>query len=250
MSRKKQGRAGGAPLSWASRSGEDEHGLFAALELEDVEQTLRWIPDGTFPFGVGRNPVTLTRGFWLADTPCTQALWEVVTGSNPSKWKEPERPVERVSWDDCQVFLGALNDRLPGLAARLPSEAEWERAAWGEELDGDVSDEDLIDDHAWWVGNSGLTTHPVGEKEPGCWGLHDMAGNVEEWCVDGYQRRFRRGPRVDPVVEYDGGSHIIKGGWWISPRGCGDPTWRNAAGPDYRAESTGFRIARSLDAFD
>src|SRR5207244_2459581 len=73
-----------------------------------------------------QHEVALTTGYWLAETPCSQALWRAVMGSNPSHFKSPHRPVERVSWEDCQVFLTRLDKFLPG--ARLPTEAEWERA--------------------------------------------------------------------------------------------------------------------------
>ena len=137
-----------APV-WAVAWGEDRHGLFAAFAVgppdRAVEQRMRWIPPGTFRMGSpkterGRwrdegpqHDVTLSRGYWLGETPVTQALWVAVMGENPSRFRgeQPEdlqRPVERVSWDDCQGFLDRLNAQVPGLAARLPTEAEWERA--------------------------------------------------------------------------------------------------------------------------
>ena len=73
-----------------------------------------------------RHRVRIARGFWLFETPCTQALWQAVMGENPSRFQDPERPVEQVSWEDVQGFIAGINDRMPGLDLCLPSEAQWE----------------------------------------------------------------------------------------------------------------------------
>ena len=129
------------PLPWASDWGEDKkHGLWMSLSLGDVRQVFRWIAPGRFLMGSPadepersddevQHEVTLSCGFWLADTACTQAFWQTVTGTNPSRFKgDPRNPVEQVSWDDVQAFIAELERRLPGLHARLPTEAEWEYA--------------------------------------------------------------------------------------------------------------------------
>jgi hypothetical protein len=130
--------------AWASAMGRDRFGLWAELSIEDsagepVVQRLRWIPPGRFLMGspadeLGRrdaegpqHPVTIGQGFWLFDTPCTQALWVALGLENPSRFQNPTRPAERVSWDDIQQrFLPALNERIAGFV--LPSEAQWEYA--------------------------------------------------------------------------------------------------------------------------
>jgi formylglycine-generating enzyme required for sulfatase activity len=129
------------PPPWASEWEEDaEWGLAATLNLNGVKQTFRWIQPGTFLMGspegeVDRfgnetlHEVTLSRGYWLADTACTQALWQAVMGENPSFFQDdPAQPVEQVSWEDVQTFLDRLNALVPGLDAGLPSEAQWEYA--------------------------------------------------------------------------------------------------------------------------
>ena len=107
--------AGGCPPVWASEWGDDEYGPWAAFEVSVVRQILRWIPAGQFLMGSDkpdsqdserpRHWVTISRGFWLFDTPCTQELWETVTGQQPSEFDGSKRPVEKVSWNDARLFL-------------------------------------------------------------------------------------------------------------------------------------------------
>ncbi len=130
----------GCPPAWASAWGQDQYGPWVTLCVDKVEQRLRWMPPGRFWMGSPdddreafdrekpRHQVRLTRGFWLFDTPCTQALWQAVVGQNPSRFEGVNRPVERVSWEDCQEFMGKLNKHFSGLDLRLPTEAEWEYA--------------------------------------------------------------------------------------------------------------------------
>ncbi|MEM8993761.1 MAG: formylglycine-generating enzyme family protein, partial [Acidobacteriota bacterium] len=166
----------GYPPTWASAWGQDRCGVWVEVEVGPVVQRLRWIPGGVFWMGSPddeagradwewpRHQVELAEGFWLADTPCTQELWQEVMGSNPSEFISPRRPVESISWDDCQQFLASLNERIPGLAAQLPTEAQWERACRaGTETPNWVGDLEvlgennapLLDSIAWYGGNSG-----------------------------------------------------------------------------------------------
>ncbi len=131
---------GGVAPAWADGWGRDDFGPWVDLRVEKVTQRLRWIPPGKFWMGSpedeeGRYPnegprheETIASGFWMFDTPCTQALWEAVMGENPSEFKGPDRPVESVSWDQCQEFLKRLNARCTGLELKLPSETQWEYA--------------------------------------------------------------------------------------------------------------------------
>jgi len=202
---------GRAP-AWAVTWGEDRYGAFAAFAIgppnKPVEQRMRWIPPGRFLMGspeteLGRShdegpqhEVIFTRGYWFGETPVTQALWVAVMGKNPSRFRRErpddlKRPVEQVSWDDCLAFISRLNARVAGLAAGLPTEAEWERACRGEthkatwvgELSGEVKapERNAI---AWYGDNSNQETNPVRRKAPNPYGLHDMLGNVYEWCAD------------------------------------------------------------------
>jgi formylglycine-generating enzyme required for sulfatase activity len=145
--------------------------------------------EGRYLWEGPRRLVTIDSGFWMFDTPCTQALWESVMGENPSHFKGPadrpkegaKRPVETVSLEQCQEFLTALNSRLDGLELSLPSEAQWEYACRAGTEAARYSDN--LDAIAWYSENSGKETHSVAGKEANFWGLYDMLGNVWERCA-------------------------------------------------------------------
>jgi formylglycine-generating enzyme required for sulfatase activity len=277
---------GHAP-SWASEWGEDVFGVFAGFEIDGVRHRFRWIPPGRFLMGspedeVGRSEgespqheVTLTRGFWLGEVPCTQALWHAVTGGNPSEFQSPDRPVERVSWEQCREFLEALNGRMPGLEARLPTEAEWEHACragtetstYAGELEIlGANDAPLLDEIAWYGGNSGhgfdlekgwdssgwsekqyphdkAGTRTVGLKKPNRWGLYDVLGNVWEWCSDWYGP-YAPEPVLDPRGPSEGSRRVVRGGSWFHVARLVRCAYRNANGPGFRDDNFGFRLAR------
>ena len=131
------------------------------------------------------HQVTLSN-YYLGETEVTQALWVAVMGSNPSNYiGDLNRPVEMVSWNMCQDFITQLN-QLSGKQFRLPTEAEWEYAARGgnKSRGYKYAGGDNVDDVAWYSGNAGATTHPVGMKMPNELSLYDMSGNVIEWCQD------------------------------------------------------------------
>lgn len=256
--------ATGTPPAWASDWGEDRFGVFVGFRLGDVEQRLRWIPPGTFWMGTPeseegrsdnetRHLVTLSRGFWLADTPCTQELWREVMGENPSRFVSERRPVEMVSWEDCQAFFERLEERVPGLGASLPTEAEWEyacragteSATWLGDLDIQGSDDaPILDSIAWYRGNSGEAgSRLVAEKPPNPWGLFDMLGNVWEWCQDWFNP-YSIQPVVDPTVgRHESWQRVLRGGAWTADARRVRAAYRFAMRPVGRGRSVGFRIA-------
>ncbi|HEX4953195.1 MAG TPA: formylglycine-generating enzyme family protein [Thermoanaerobaculia bacterium] len=248
---------------WARAAGRDRYGLWVEIEVKGVRHRLRWIPPGRFWMGSpeteqgrweGEGPrhrVTLTAGYWLGETPCTQALWQAVMGKNPSHFKGPERPVESVSWQDCQTFLERLERLVPGLEPRLPTEAEWEHACragtetgtYTGDLEISEGEAALLEPIAWYSANSGAETHPVGEKEANPWGLRDTLGNVWEWCADPWGR-YTPGPVTDPLDPELGSDRVIRGG-----SGGGDEWLVRAAArywysPGSRGDAVGFRLAR------
>ena len=164
-----------------------------------------------------RHQVTLS-SFSIGKYEVTQELWQAVMGSNPSMFKgDLKRPVERVSWDDCQEFIHKLNE-LTGEKFRLPTEAEWEYAARGGQKSRGYlySGSNDIKSVAWYDGNSGDTTHPVGQKQPNELGLYDMSGNVWEWCQDRYGKynsSAQTNPK-GPSHAYNRVNRVYRGGSW------------------------------------
>ncbi len=219
--------AAGSPPVWASAWGQDAYGPWCSFRLREVNQRLRWIPPGRFLMGSpsrgrGRDTaegpqheVRLTQGFWLFDTPCTQALWQAVMGTNPSRFQGAQHPVEQVSWKDCQHFLAVFNQLLPKLRLALPTEAQWEYACRaGTETPRYAAALDAI---AWYGSNSQHSTQAVAQKRPNAWGLYDMLGNVWEWCDDGW-RTYTGDAVVDPMGPPDAGAvRALRGGGWGLP---------------------------------
>jgi formylglycine-generating enzyme required for sulfatase activity len=209
------------------------------------------IPAGTFLMGSAKeppvHPVTISRGFFLGAYPVTQAQWEAVMGQNPSQFPGADRPVEQVSWDDCQGFIARLNAAGKG-TFRLPTEAEWEYAcragSTGTFCFGD--DERQLDDYAWTRGNSGEETRPVGQKRPNSWGLHDMHGNVWEWCQDWWDD-YTPGPVTDPQGAPSGfmGARVFRGGCWRGGADFAACAHRGGRGAAYKAGILGLRLAFS-----
>ena len=245
---------GGIPPAWASEWGVDrQYGPFCAFEIDEVVQRLRWIPPGTFWMGSPkeeeerdddegpRRLVTIDSGFWIFDTPCTQALWQAVMGENPSHFKNGERPeemehhpVESVSWEDCREFVSKLNARLDGLTLSLPSEAQWEYACrGGTETARYLEDLGAI---AWYQGNSKGTTHRVAGKEANAWGLYDMLGNVWEWCADLWTNDYTEKSRASAV-------RVDRGGSWYSDARDVRTACRGDDGPTHRGDDIGCRFA-------
>ena len=160
------------------------------------------------------HQVTLINDYYMGKYKVTQALWEAVMGSNPSYFKGDNLPVEKVSWNDCQEFISKLNS-LTGRKFRLPTEAEWEYAARGgkKRRGYQYSGSSNITDVAWYDGNSGSKTHPVGTKQANELGIYDMSGNVHEWCSDWYGS-YSSSSQTNPTGADSGSSRVIRGGCW------------------------------------
>ncbi len=283
---------------WATDIGQDQYGPWVTITVPAIEkgrspavQRLRWIPPGRFLMGspkgeAGRfrhegpqHEVRIACGFWLFDTPCRQALWQAVTGDNPSEFRTANRPVENVSWRDVQEFLRRIGDRVPGLGLVLPTEAQWEyacRAGTGTATyAGDLEilgyhNAPVLDAIAWYGGNSGAGfeldngedssdweekqyphqragTRPVGLKAPNGWGLYDMLGNVWEWCADG-KRTYQSETVADPVgPARPGASRVLRGGNWADCARDLRSASRYALTQNSLHGGIGFRCARVQD---
>ena len=190
--------------------------------------------------------------FSIAQTEVTQELWYAVMGNNPSSFiGDWQRPVENVSWDDCQEFIARLNE-LTGMNFRLPTEAEWEYAANGGNLGNGYiySGDDIIDEVAWYYSNSFVVgtdspdygTHAVASKKANELGLFDMTGNVYEWCSDWYGA-YTGETQNDPAGPEMGTQRVMRGGSWNSIRRDSRNTSRNSQEPAGRSHNVGLRLA-------
>jgi formylglycine-generating enzyme required for sulfatase activity len=220
-----------------------------------VKMTFCWCPPGDFVMGSpdteddmfndeDQVKVTLSKSYWMGKYQVKQAQWQAVMGSNPSRFKGANMPVETVSWNDVQEFLQKLNARLGSADGRtmvLPTEAQWEYAARAGETG--LYSGGSIDEVAWYSGNSGMTTHEVGTKKPNAWGLHDMCGNVWEWCADWYGESLSGG--MDPKGPASGTYRVDRGGSWGNGTAYCNVADRRDIKPSFKSDFAGFRIARS-----
>ncbi len=252
------------PPPWASGWGEDACGLWLTVSLRGIRQLFRWVRPGSFLMGSPeaesegyflpgketRHEVRLSRGFWLAETAVTQVLWQAVMQDNPSGFIGPLHPVERVSWDMAQQFIGRLNALVPGLKARLPTEAEWECAcragscgpfSFGDE----ITPEQVNYNPSEEIGENLFRRRTVQVKSlpANAWGFHEMHGNIWEWCQDWWQEDLGYDAALDPQGPERGEFRVLKGGSWACGAGYVRAALRDRCCPDFSGGSTGLRLA-------
>ncbi len=225
-----------------------------------------YVPAGKFMMGSPENelgrynneilhPVELTRPFYMQTTEVTQGQWKQIMGNNPSDFKEcgDDCPVENVSWKEAQEFIAKLN-RLEGSEIyRLPTEAEWEYACRAESktafANGEITNEECSDPNldkiGWYCGNAGEKTHPVARKDANKWNIHDMHGNVWEWCQDWYGE-YGLENAANPEGPADGTSRVVRGGGWGYRAGFCRSANRGRSTPGNRNQDLGFRLLRSV----
>lgn len=255
--RRRHPLATGCPPVWASSWGQDRLGVFAGFMVREREYRMRWIAEGSFLMGSPdggperisydgpQHLVTLTRGFWLGEAPVTQALWGAVMGENPSHFDGPNLPVEQVSWDDCQRLCARLQRIIPGLNARLPTEAEWEYACRAGTITTTYAGQDSeLDAIAWWSGNSQQQTHIVKQKTPNAWGLYDTLGNVWEWCSDSMHTYIGE-PAIDPIGAANGALRVYRGGGWYDDARVVHAASRVSKHTGSRYHNLGCRLAHA-----
>ena len=250
-----------------STYGEDKKGYWIELVLGSAKQRFRWIHRGRFMMGSPEDEpqregvehlhwVSLSTGFWLAETACTQGFWREVTGENPSYFSDKSEsdnlPVEYVNWDDCQAMIAVLNQRMPELKARLPTEAEWEYAcragtttpfSFGETLTTALANFDgNYPYNGQAKGEFREQTLPVDTFAPNPWGLYQMHGNVWEWCEDWYED-YPQDEAIDPKGPPSGSTRVLRGGSWDSYGGWLRSADRSRFMPDVAGSFTGLRLA-------
>lgn len=239
--------------AWAAAQGADAIGRWAEFTVGAATQRLRLVPGGG-----------AVAALWVADTECTQRLWQAVTGANPASWSgqtrlkellkgtgtEPQAlllPVETVSWDEVQTFLGQLNAKVPGLQARLPTEQEW---AWACNA-GQAPPADLA--AVAWTRTAGAhNPQAAAMLQRNAAGLHDMLGNVWEWCADpwleragtdpGLERLLRLGRTREEAAGGNAGKRALRGGGFLDKAAAVSVDARLGEKSSYRSRDVGFRI--------
>ena len=231
--------------------------------VNGVSFTMKYVQGGTFTMGCTSerggdcygdekpsHQVTLS-DYWIGETEVTQALWEAVMGSNPSRFKGDNRPVENVSWDDCQEFIRKLN-ALTGKTFALPTEAQWEYAARGgnKSRHCKFAGSNTIGDVAWYRENCfdkgssspDYGTHPVKGKQANELGLYDMSGNVDEWCSD-WKGEYSSSSQTNPTGPSSGSIRVSRGGSWVIFAWYCRVSARSYFSPGSRNDSLGFRLS-------
>ena len=214
-------------MSGAARS--DSSGQNQTISVNGVSFEMVYVQGGSFTMASLGQTYTLL-DFYIGKYEVTQAQWKaVMDGKNPSDWKGDNLPVEMVSWDDAQEFIARLN-HATGRKYALPTEAQWEFAARGgtKSQNYEYSGSNSVNNVAWYSGNSGNRTQPVGTKLPNELGIYDMSGNVWEWCEDWYNSS--KSDRVN------------RGGSWFSAAGSCRSAFRGNLTPSSRNYGMGFRV--------
>jgi len=218
---------------------------------------LAYVASGSFQMGANNGDedekpihvVEINQGYWMGKYEITQQQYESIMGSNPSSFLGDNNPVVNVSWNDSVSFCRKLTDQerraghLPqGYEYRLPTEAEWEYAARGGSHGRSTkySGSDKIDQVAWYDGNSGRKTHPVGQKQANELGLCDMSGNVWEWCLD-WKDDYPSGSQAGLVGPDAGPSRVDRGGSWLGSASYCRVANRHSIPPTNTGIALGFR---------
>lgn len=194
------------------------------------------------------HKVCIQKAFYLGETELTQGQWEEVMGSNPSKFKVRNYPVERVTWNEVQEFIQRLNKLEGGENYRLPTEAEWEYAARAgtRSVYSYGDDAEKLTKYAWF-GNEGYrgSSKEVAKKQPNPWGLYDIHGNVWEWVQDWYSEGYyTSSPANDPKGPAIGQYKVYRGGSWVSKAFNLRSALRYSGLPVTRSSDIGFRLVR------
>ncbi len=227
------------------------------FKVNGVSFTMIHVEGGTFTMGCSNiqdkdagddespvHQVTLSN-YSIGETEVTQELWDAVMESNPSFFKGSKRPVEQVSWNDCQDFILKLN-AATGRTFRLPTEAEWEYAARGgtKSRGYKYAGSNSLGDVAWYTDNSGKgRLHDVATKQANELGLYDMSGNVLEWCSDWYDKNYYvNSSQTNPQGPQNGQYRVFRGGSWFDYARFCRTSIRLSDHPGYHCSYLGLRL--------
>jgi formylglycine-generating enzyme required for sulfatase activity len=209
------------------------------------------VPAGEFTMGSDTggkdekpfHKVSIAKPFYLGKYEVTQKQWEAMMPENRSRFRGNDFPVDRVSFNDCKKFTDALMERWPGSKFRLPTEAEWEYACRAGSTGDYCCANNEIGQYAWYEKNCDNTTHPVGQKKPNAWNLHDMHGNVFEWCADYYEPSYDGAPVNGSARPKDKETNrVLRGGAYDSPVNKLRSAYRCWGYPPLRDRTIGLRV--------
>ena len=216
-----------------------------------------YIPGGKLLMGVPEDSIdgnynekprhtVYINSFWIGKYEVTQKQYKEIMGNNPAYFRQDNRPIEQVTWNDAMEFCKEFSKKY-NVRVRLPYEAEWEYAAradsttkyyWGDRINAK---------YCWYGDNSGEKPHPGGQKSPNAFEIHDITGNVWEWCTDWYgENYYAASPYNNPKGPDTGEDKIMRGGAWNSPPGLLHITFRNKSRPRFKYNNTGFRLVLFL----
>lgn len=241
---------------WEENPTQPSDGDLVTYYVNSVPFKMVYVEGGTFWMGAtdeqagdynsNETPVNRVHlsSYYIGQTEVTQELWREVMGTNPSYFLgNLQRPVEKVSWNDCQTFITRLNE-ITGLNFRLLTEAEWEFAARGgnKSMGYKYAGSNTIGDVAWYTSNASSTTHPVATKAPNELGLYDMSGNVYEWVNDWYGS-YTSGEKTDPTGPTSGTDRVRRGGAWRYETSRCRVSHRSNYAPSTKINDLGLRLA-------
>ena len=239
--------------------------------VPDLDLKMIWIPSGKFVMGSPKSEpghryeeedlhqVIISRGFWIGQFEVTQTQFETITGGNPSTFKDPQMPVHKVNWEDAMEFCETLTDRENSMnrmpdkwGFNLPTEAQWEYACRADTTTvfnfGNGAEE--LPQYGWFSDNSDGSPKTIGTKKPNPWGIHDLQGNVGEWCFDWYGKAYPDDGSVDPITKKGSAFKIFRGGTYTDISDRCRAAYRNRATPDTSNSWIGFRVVLMRKYFD
>lgn len=214
---------------------------------------LNLVPGGRYQRGTASNAAFYNEksvstvaipALLVGQTQVTQQAWDVIGGEDHRYFNNVRLPMEGVSWVDCDNWLTKAADGL-----RLLSEAEWEYACRAGTMTDFCfgNDQSILAEHCWFNRNSDGKTHFVGEKQPNAFGLHDMHGNLYEWCADWYVDNYKDVPNNHVPYDTPTSNRVLRGGSWSDDARSCRSTYRYGSAPLYHDLYVGFRVARSID---